>query len=254
MFNFISCNKTWKFSVLTSRDTQWLRISNAAPEGLCSSKIGMTNDWKLVWCTAEFLIVNFLETFAFTVALSPAHHYRAKVNKPWNQTVDGLQLSIIKQRTELSDMTKISPFLILDNRIINQKRAYHIFCALGHILYRRGVIPIQKMIIWRYRWRLFTFFAKRHRQFWPAGAAGAKNYNIGAFTLKVDIKTIFSNQIFTKFLQRRRDSHDLLFSIVILPSFALRPFLGLLNEKSSARGFLLRNSRSVIELFWFRPL
>ena len=133
-----SCNKTWKFSVLTSRDTQWLRISNAAPEGLCSSKIGMTNDWKLVWCTAEFLIVNFLETFAFTVALSPAHHYRAKVNKPWNQTVDGLQLSIIKQRTELSDMTKISPFLILDNRIINQKRAYHIFCAFGHILYCGG--------------------------------------------------------------------------------------------------------------------
>ena len=144
MFNFISCNKTWKFSVLTSRDTQWLRISNAAPEGLCSSKIGMTNDWKLVWCTAEFLIVNFLETFAFTVALSPAHHYRAKVNKPWNQTVDGLQLSIIKQRTELSDMTKISPFLILDNRIINQKRAYHIFCALGHILYCGGA--------WKEKW------------------------------------------------------------------------------------------------------
>ena len=118
----------------------------------------MTNDWKLVWCTAEFLIVNFLETFAFTVALSPAHHYRAKVNKPWNQTVDGLQLSIIKQRTELSDMTKISPFLILDNRIINQKRAYHIFCALGHILYCGGPLNWCDLMTSSNRLRLNLWF------------------------------------------------------------------------------------------------
>ena len=45
--------------------------------------------------------------------------------------------------------------------------------------------------------------------------------------------------MFTKFLQRRRDNHDLLFSKVILPSFALRPFFGLFTEKPSALGFLL---------------
>ena len=86
------------------------------------------------------------------------HTTIAKVNKPWNQTVDGLQLSIIKQRTELSDMTKISPFLILDNRIINQKRAYHIFCALGHILYCGGPLNWCDLMTSSNRLRLNLWF------------------------------------------------------------------------------------------------
>jgi len=47
------------------------------------------------------------------------------------------------------------------------------------------------MIICYYRWRLFTIFAKSHWLFWPAWAGDAENHNIGAFTLKVDIKQNF---------------------------------------------------------------
>jgi len=54
-----------------------------------------------------------------------------------------------------------------------------------------GAIPILKMIIFCYRWRLFTIFAKREWLFWPAWAGGVKNHIFGAFTLKVDIKQIF---------------------------------------------------------------
>ena len=54
-----------------------------------------------------------------------------------------------------------------------------------------GAIPILKMIIFCYRWRLFTIFAKRDWLFWPAWAGGVKNHIFGAFTLKVDIKQIF---------------------------------------------------------------
>ena len=57
--------------------------------------------------------------------------------------------------------------------------------------YCSGAIPILKMIIFCYRWRLFTIFAKRDWLFWPAWAGGVKNHIFGAFTLKVDIKQIF---------------------------------------------------------------
>ena len=69
----------------------------------------------------------------------------------------------------------------------NQKRA----SSRGLNYNCSGAIPILKMIIFCYRWRLFTIFAERDWQFWPAWAGGVKNHIFGAFTLKVDIKQIF---------------------------------------------------------------
>ena len=63
------------------------------------------------------------------------------------------------------------------------------FCEAS--FYCSGAIPILKMIIFCYRWRLFTIFAKRDWLFRPAWAGGVKNHIFGAFTLKVDIKQIF---------------------------------------------------------------
>ena len=91
------------------------------------------------------------------------------------------------------------------------------------------------MIIFCYRWRLFTIFAKREWLFWPAWAGGVKNHIFGAFTLKVDIKQIFFKSNLFKSLQHRSDTHNLLFSNALRHPLTPGQIFGLFTVKPLAR-------------------